>query len=486
MVQRGLKGGQLRLLTKKEARDIHLASLEVLEDVGMRSPSEKILDVFRKAGAEIDEKDRRVRIPQHLVEEALRKTPKEIVFCGRNPKNDILLEDGRIYFGLGGTPVPYIRDVETGEIRRPTKKDMADATRVGDALPNIKFLMSIAGAFDVPYQAEYLHEFEVLFNNTEKPILYSCPGTYAAQKVLEMASTIVGGRDELRKRPILTLYAETVTPLAFSPTNENIIEFAKAGVPFTNGPMPMLGGTAPMTLSGAGVVSNSENLATLTLSQLVNPHAPVIYTCWAAAMDPVTSRCSYGAPEFALGTSVLDATMAHYYGLPSYGFGGCSDSKLPDSQAGAEVMMNAMMAGLCGVNLIHDCGYLAGGSIGSIEMAVICDEIIGMVSRIVKGIEVNDETLAVEVIRAVGPEGHFMSQKHTLKHLETELFFPKLFDRTSEVTWAKAGKRDLRDVAKEKAKKILKEHFPERLPKDVERQLAQIVKDAEKELLKKG
>jgi len=138
------------------------------------------------------------------------------------------------------------------------------------------------------------------------------------------------------------------------------------------------------------------------------------------------------------------------------------------------------------VNLIHDCGYLAGGSIGSIEMAVICNEIIGMVSRIVKGIEVNDETLAVDVIRAVGPEGHFMSQKHTLKHLETELFFPKLFDRTSEVTWAKAGKKDLRDVAKEKAKKILKEHFPEPLPKDVERQLAQIVKDAEKELLKKG
>jgi len=136
------------------------------------------------------------------------------------------------------------------------------------------------------------------------------------------------------------------------------------------------------------------------------------------------------------------------------------------------------------VNLIHDCGYLAGGSIGSIEMAVICNEIIGMVSRIVKGIEVNDETLAVDVIRAVGPEGHFMSQRHTLRHLETELFFPKLFDRTSEVTWAKAGKKDLRDVAKEKAKKILKEHFPEPLPKDVERQLAQIVKDAEKELLK--
>jgi trimethylamine--corrinoid protein Co-methyltransferase len=297
-----------------------------------------------------------------------------------------------------------------------------------------------------------------------------------------MASTIVGGKDELRKRPILTLYAETVSPLAFTHANENIIEFANAGVPFAIGPIPMLGATAPMTLSGTAVISNSESLAALTLSQLINPHTPVIYTCWATPMDPVTSRCSYGAPEFALGTSVLCATMAHYYGLPSYGFGGCSDSKLPDAQAGAEAMMNSIMAGLCGVNLIHDHGYLAGGSIGSIEMAIICNEIIGMVSRIVKGIEVNDETLAVDVIRAVGPEGHFMSQKHTLKHLETELFFPKLFDKTSEVSWAKAGKKDLRDIAKEKAKKILKEHFPEPLSKDVESGLSRIVKLAEKEL----
>lgn len=486
MVQRGLKGGQLCLLSKKDARDIHLSSLEVLAEVGMRSPSERILKIFGDAGAEVDHKDKRVRIPQHLVEESLRRVPKEIIFCGRNPENDILLEDGRVYFGLGGTPTPYIRDVETGEMRRPTKKDMADATRIGDALPNIKFIMSIAGAFDVPYQVEYLHEFEALFGNTEKPILYSCPGAYEARKVLEMASTIAGGMDALKKRPILTLYTETVSPLAFAKANENLIEFAEAGVPYAIGPIPMLGATSPMTLSGTAVISNAESLAGLTLGQLVNPHTPVIYTCWATPMDPVTSRCSYGAPEFALGTSVLCAAMARYYDLPSYGFGGCSDSKLPDAQAGAEAMMTSLMAGLCGVNLIHDHGYLAGGSIGSIEMAVICDEIIGMVSRIVNGIEVNDDTLAVDVIRAVGPEGHFMSQKHTLRHLPTELFFPKLFDKTSEVTWTKAGKKDIGAIARERAKKLLKEHQPEPLSDDIRFGIAQIVKEAEAELVKRG
>ena len=484
MVQRGIKGGQLNLLSKADARSIHVSSLEVLEQVGIRSPSDRIIKVFEEAGADVDIKDRRVRIPQHLVEESLRKVPKELVFCGRNPKNDILLEDGRVYFGLGGTPTPYIRDVETGEMRRPTKKDVADATRVGDGLPNIKFIMSIAGAFDVPYQVEYLHEFEAMFNNTEKPILYSCPGAYEAKKVLEMASAISGGMDVLRKRPILTLYTETVSPLAFAKANENLIEFASAGVPYAIGPIPMLGATSPMTLAGTAVISNAESLAGLTLGQLVNPHTPVVYTCWATPMDPVTSRCSYGAPEFALGTSALCAAMARHYDLPSYGFGGCSDSKVPDAQAGAEAMMTSMMAGLCGVNLIHDHGYLAGGSIGSIEMAVICDEIIGMVSRLVGGIEVNDDTLAVDVIRAIGPEGHFMSHKHTLRHLQTELFFPKLFDKTSEVTWTKAGKKDIAAVSRERAKKIVKEHSPQSLPADVCEQLERIVRDAQGELTK--
>jgi trimethylamine--corrinoid protein Co-methyltransferase len=483
MVQRGPKSGHLRFLTNDQAREIHVSSLEVLESVGMDCPSPKIMEIFDKAGASVDFKKRRIRIPQSLVEESLKKVPREIVFCGRNPENDILLEDSRIYFGMGGTPVPYIRDIENGEMRRPTKEDMNQATRLGDALPNIKFLMTLAGAYDVPYEVEYIHEFDALFNNTEKPILYSCPGGYAAQKVLEMAATIVGGREELRKRPILALYTETVSPLSFSEVNENMIEFAKAGVPVSNGPMPMCGASGPMTLAGTAVQSNAESLAAITLCQLVNPHTPMIYTGWVCAIDPKTSRCAYGAPEFAMGTSIFNTTMGRYYDMPTYGFGGCSDSKLPDAQAGAEVMMNGMLAALGGTNLIHDCGYLAGGSIGSMEMAVVCNEIIGMISRIVRGVQVNEDTLAVEVIKNVGPGGHYMSQKHTLEHVR-ELYMPSLFDRESEVAWVKAGKKDVRDMARMKAKKILSEHTPTPLPKDVQLRLTEIVKEAEKQLVK--
>jgi len=485
MVLRGLKGGQLRFLTRGQVEKIHAATLEVLEDVGLRTASKQILEVFSKAGAEVDQKDRRVRIPQHLVDESLRKAPKQIVLCGRNPDYDILLEDSRVYFGLGGTPTPFIRDLETGENRRPTKKDFADATRLGDALPNMSFLMTIAGAFDVPYEVEYEHEWEALFNNTEKPIVYSAPSAYSARKVLEMASAVVGGMEELKKRPIMCLYSETISPLSIGIANENIIEFAKAGVPITQGPAPMVGATGPGTVTGALVIANTENLAALTLSQLVNPGTPFIYAGWVSVMDPITCRSAYGAPESSLSNGVLNAQMGEYYGLPTFGFACPSDSKLPDAQAGAEAMQTALVNGLAGVNLCHDCGYLAGGSVGSMEMAVICDDVLGNVLRIIKGTEVNEETLAIEVIKQIGPEGNFLGHKHTLKHIRDELHIPEIFDRKPETAWVKAGSKPIHQVAKEKAKKILKEHFPQPLPRDIQVKLSQIVRQAETEQMHK-
>ncbi|HXX72734.1 MAG TPA: trimethylamine methyltransferase family protein, partial [Candidatus Acidoferrales bacterium] len=361
MVKRGLRGGQLRFLTKTQVEAIHTAALVVVGKVGVRTASKRILEVFNAGGAEINQKDGGIKIPQHLVEESLRKAPRQITLCGRNPEYDILLEGSRVYYGMGGTPTPFIRDIETGQNRRPTKKDFADATRLGDALPNMSFLMTIAGAFDVPYQVEYEHEWEALFNNTEKPIVYSAPSAYSSRKVLEMAAAIAGGMEELRKRPIMCLYSETIAPLSIAVANENIIEFAKAGVPITEGAAPIVGATGPGTVTGALVVANAENLAALTLAQLVNPGTPFVYAGWVNAIDPFSCRLLYGAPELAFSTSVLNAQMAEFYGLPTFGFAGPSDSKLPDAQAGAEAMQMALMNGLAGINLCHDCGYLAGG-----------------------------------------------------------------------------------------------------------------------------
>ena len=479
-MKRGPKGGLLAPLSLAELDSIHLATLEVLERVGIKCGSKLALEEYRKAGAEVE--GDRVKIPQHLVEEALRKAPRQVLLCGRLRENDILLEGSRVYFGLGGTPTPYIRDLETGEIRRPTARDMAEATKLGDALENIDFIMSIAGAFDVPYQLEYVVEFKTLFENTSKPIVYSAPGKVNAELVLEMAAAIAGGLDELRRRPILSLYSETASPLTFTRENENMLIFAKAKVPITLGPIPMAGATGPVTLAGSAVVGNAECLASLTLIQAVSPGAPVVYSGWAGLFDPRTGRLAYGAPEFALGTNLLCAQMASYYGLPCFGFGGCSDSKAPDAQAGAEVMMNMLIAALSGVNLIHDCGYLAGGSIGSMEMAVICNEVIGYVKRILRGIRVDDEALAVDVIAEVGPEGHFLSHRHTLRNL-SEVYVPELFDRRPERVWEKGGAKWVHEVAREKARKLLREHEPEPLPSEVREKLEGVVKEAREKLL---
>ena len=176
----------------------------------------------------------------------------------------------------------------------------------------------------------------------------------------------------------------------------------------------------------------------------------------------------------------MNVQLAELYDLPTFGYAGCSDAKIPDAQAGAEVMMLSLMSALSGVNLIHDCGYLASGSVGSMEMAVICDEIINVVQRIIKGFEVNDETLALDVIKEVGPRGSFLTHKHTLKFVRDEIYRPKLFDRTFERAWIKAGKKDILKVANTRVKEILAEHQPEPLTKDVQQMLRDIVSKAEK------
>ena len=479
MVVRGPKCRTLGLLSRSELGDIHAATLEILEQVGMHSESDEILKIFNDAGADVDFKGRTIKIPQYLVREALKKAPRQYIFHGRNPKYSLLIEHGRIYFGMGGTPVPHIKDVKTGEYRRPTKSDVADATRLGDALANFSFLMNIAGAFDVPYEAEYIHEFDAMFRNTEKPIIYAAPSAELARTVISMASTIVGGSEELRKKPIFSIYCETVTPLSFPKENENMIECAKAGVPITLGPCGLRGFTEPITVAGATVVTNAESLAATTLAQLVKPNTPINYATWSMTMDPRTGLALYGAPENALTFGALTGQLAGYYGLPSFGLGGGVDSKIPDAQAGCEMSIIALMNAISGVNLIHDCGYLASGSVGSMEMAVICDEAVGYMLDIVKGITVDDESLAVDVIKEVGPRGQFMGQKHTLKFLERETYVSKLFDKRPLDRWIKDGMKDIREIAKERVEQILKGHQPDPLPKEVQQRLTELVKKAE-------
>jgi len=476
----GLKGGQLKFLSKEDVEKIHQTSLEILGKIGMKSPSKMISDFFAEVGAEVDQKSGLIKIPEHLIKEALKKAPNRVIIYGRDPEKAIVLENKQIYFGLGGTPTPYILDHRTNEWRRPTKKDVADATRIGEALSEMNFIMTVAGAFDVPYQLEYVYEWEALLSNTTKPVVYSAPGLFNVDKVIQMGKAIKG--NELKKEPPFGVYVELPSPLMFNASNENIFRLAENHIPIVIGQMPQLGATAPITYAGATALSNAENLAALTLAELISSGAPFVLGSYVTPLDMRTGRCAYGAPEFAMG-NIVNTALAEFYDLPTFGWGGCSDSKLPDAQAGAEVMMNSLIAALSGICLIHDCGYLAGGSIGSLEMAVIANEIASMVKRIVKGFKVDEETLAFDVISKVGPGGHFLSHPHTLKHLPT-LHLADLFSRESEAKWVKLGKKDVRTKAKEKVNKILSQPTIE--DKELNKKLREIVQKSSKNKLKLG
>jgi len=469
------------VLTNSQVRDIHIASLEVLERVGVIVQSESILRIFSESGADVDPKNKKVRLPEYLINEALNKVPSQVILCGRNPENDILLEDHRVYYGLGGSPVPYMIDLETGEWIRPTRRNVADVTRLGDALPKMDFIMSLGGAFDAPYELQWLYEIETMLNNTEKPIVYSVSGVAGARLTLEMAAAVVGS-DEIKKRPILAGLAQPATPLVFHGTTESVIEFANAGAPMVFAPGVMPGASSPMTVAGCHVVGNAECLFAITLSQLVKPGAPIIYGVHTSNMDMRTGSVLYGHPEYGLGW-VVTVQLANYYGVPTFGSGGCTDSKCPDAQAGAEAMGTAIMNALGGINLVHNCGTMAHGTAGCMEMAVISDEIASYVDRLLKGVQVNDETLAVDLIRSVGPGGHFLSQEHTRNSLKRgEMWLSELFNRESREKWKRQGGKDLREVAREKAKKLLAEHFASPLSNDVKNRLAEILKKAEREL----
>ncbi len=484
MVKRGIRGGVFRPLSRSDIEAIHGASLEILEQVGLQVKSKAMLDVFKNGGAEVDEKKSHVKIPERLVKDSLSKAPRKIILGGRTEANDLVLDDGRAYFGLGGTPTPYTLDVESGDFRLSTSDDVVKATILGDALPNISFVMSLGGASDVPHETAWLHEASLMFRNTEKPIVYAAAGAEGARYLLRMAAAVAGGFDNLARRPIVTLFSEPITPLVMPSINEGIIEFAKAHVPIAYAPGAMPGASTPITLAGEHAICNAECLAGVVLAQLVSPGAPVLYGIHTSVLDMRTGSVCYGAPEWCLGWLIV-GQLAEYHGLPTFGSGGATDSKCPDAQAGTEAFMSAFLNAVAGINLIHNCGTIAHGSSGSLEMGVICDEIINYVQRLLTQIEVNDETLAVDLIRRIGPAGNFMAEKHTRTHLEKgEILHPKLFNRQAIPDWKAKGQLSTREEARLKVKTILQEHKPMPLASEVTQQIDQILRQASQTMTK--
>jgi len=462
------------ILSRDQLYSLHLASLELLEEVGVRVLSEEALELCDQAGAEVDFKRQVVRMPQYLVEECIRKSPHKVTLYGRDRKYRLYIGGDKIYFGTVGIGTRIINP-RTGQYQPLTTKDLAEITRLADALENVDFYHAMGTPTDVPLEVGHTYAWLISFKNTGKHIMNSLIDKESAQVVLKMGTIVAGGEDELRKTPIMTFVICLSSPLLHDKgATEALLEAARFGLPTLAESGPLAGANSPVTLAGTLVQNNAEVLSGLVLSKLANPRSPFIYGSWARCMDMKTGNVVFGGPEFAL-LQMCVTQLAHYYNLPCAGGGMLCDSKKADAQSGCEKMLTALLPALSGGRLILGMGLVASETVLSFEQLVLDNEIAGMVKRVLRRIDFRDETLAVDVIKKVGIGGHFMAEKHTLQHVDSEFWLPQVMDRYVLDGWLKRGAMDAQQRAREVALQKLDEHKPVPLPKDISSELDKVI-----------
>jgi len=471
---------RIDFLSHYELDAIHNASLEVLENTGIRVTNEAVLDILKKAGARVDYVKNHVTIPRGLVEEALRRAPKTAKYAARNPKYDVALNKQKPHFWASGG-VPFIVDWETGERRYSRLEDSARWAVLADYLDHFHFLWGVGQSTDAPLDMRGIVGMCTTLRNTEKHIGVGASSARTAQYQIEIAAAIVGGREQLRKRPIISANVCPISPLSYErEITEATIEYAKAGLPILMWPMPLMGETSPATLSGTMVINNAEVLGGLTILEFASPGAPVVYTAGVGTVDFRTGSGNV-SPEGALMNLAL-AQLAYHYDLPILLGSGGRTSKALDVQAGYQKAQPLATHLLIVPDMVVGFGSLDAALTSSLEALVIDNEIIDYALRFAQGFEVNDDTLAVDVIDKVGPGGIYLGEKHTLKHFR-ERWMSRLSDIDTFETWQKKGAKSIGEVAREKIKEILATHKPEPIPEDVEEEISKILKRAEAELL---
>jgi len=467
---------RLGMLTNDQCEVIHRASLEILRRTGVRVYHEEALALLRQADVTITEGNL-VRFQPGLVEWALAQAPSRIALCRRGSSEVVAALEGRnVNFGTGSDCPNYL-DPRTGQVRPFTVADVVDAIHVVDALPELQFCMSMGIPSDLKTANAYRHQFALMLEHTTKPVVFVCDDRADCEAIAAMAAAAAGGMEQLRLNPTLLLYSEPSTPLKHSETATGKLLFmAENMLPIVHSPAPMMGGTAPVTMAGALALGNAETLSSLVMHQLKRPGAPFVYGSGLHHMDMKTTISVYGAPEFQL-ARVAVAEMGRFYGLPTWGYAGHSDSCAMDEQAAADATFSVLVALLAGNNLVHDVGYLEAGLTTSPEMIVFTAEIISMMRKFMSGITLDAESLALDVIHKVGPGGDFLTQKHTLKHFR-DLWEPSLFSRQRMEDWVAQGSKRLGQRLKEKTLGILEEHKPQPLPDSVRAEIAYILKGA--------
>jgi trimethylamine--corrinoid protein Co-methyltransferase len=478
---------QLQMLTREQCETVHRASLEILRRTGVRVYHDEALALLRETDAVITDENL-VHLPAGLVEWALKQAPSRIVLCKRGSSEVVApLEGLTVNFGPGSDCPNYL-DPRSGQRRPFTAADVVDCLHVCDALPEMAFVMSMgipstglrAGPSDSDEANVYRQQYALMLEHTTKPAVFVCDDRADCEVIAAMAAAAAGGMEQLRLNPTLLLYSEPTTPLQHSETaTGKLLYMAEQSLPIVHSPAPMMGGTSPVTLAGGLALGNAEVLSSLMIHQLQRPGAPFVYGSGLHHMDMKTTISVYGAPEFQL-ARVAVAEMGRFYGLPTWGYAGHSDSCVMDEQAAADAAFSVLIALLAGHNLVHDVGYLEAGLTTSPAMIVFTAEVISMMRRFVAGFSLDAEALALEVIHQVGPGGDFLTAKHTLRHFR-ELWQPTLWDRQRADAWLETGGKRLGDRLRDKTISLMESHQSEPLPDAIREEITYILNSSSKD-----
>jgi len=463
---------KMSMLDQEACLRIHQASRKILHNTGVQVFHEGALNLLKDAGAHIENK--LVRFPNSLIEWALASAPDSFSLFRRGSDQAAIVLDGEgVYFGAGSDTLHYL-DPRSGNRRDFQLADIADCTRLCDALAEIDFVMSMGVPRDVPSEIYYRCQFASMLRNTCKPIVAVCNDLADMENITAMASAVAGGIEQFSKFPTFLVYSEPSTPLQHSlEATDKLLFCAQYAIPITHSPAPMMGGTAPVTLAGAVALGNAEILSSLVMHQLKSPGAPFLYGHGVHNLDMKSMISVYGSPEYQL-ARVMAAEMGRFYGLPVWGYAAHSDSKILDGQAAADAQFQILVALLAKTNLNHDVGYLEAGLTFSPEFMLLADEIIAMTRVFMQGVNLSDEVLALDVIDQVGPGGEFTTHDHTLEHWR-ELWNPTLFDRQRLDRWEKGGSKDINIRIRERTLTLLEEHFAEPLPTYVDQEIESLL-----------
>jgi len=470
---------RLTILSQSEIEAIHSSSIRILERVGLLVKSPRVVKLLVDAGATVDSERKTVKVPPSIVEESLLKHPPSFTLNARMRENDLLIDSERIYAHPTGGCF-NILDADTGRVRGATTKDVEVLTKLIDASKDIHQCEMLVFAGDTPQQVRDVHTVATMLRNTTKNCGFTAYSDRNLEHIIRLAAAIVGGKEELRKKPIITFGVSPTSPLELTEdVADQLVKSASHALPVGILPAPLAGGTSPATLAGTLVQQNVEFLICHVIVQLVNPGNPVFYCPRPMCID---MRTGLTAEEVEFGLmSAAAVQLAAHYKIPSDVYGLATNSKVLDEQAALEKAMIGLMPALAGANFLSGAGAVEAGVTASPEQLIIDNEILGLIFRVAKGIEVNPETLAADIIEKKGPGAHYLGAEHTRRYYSSEHHIPELCDRTVRADWERAKSKDIVGRAREKAGKLLKDHSVEPLDRDLEKELQRMLTEANKE-----